>query len=81
MKVLPAPGAMMSGFETSMTLTLCQTHSLQINSNGQQPQCNLPSALAAQPPPPPGGLNRSGADPPLSSSRACLTTFIANSVP
>ena len=28
-----------------------------------------------------GGLNRSGVDPPLSSSRACLTTFIANSVP
>ena len=27
------------------------------------------------------GLNRSGVDPPLSSSRACLTTFIANSVP
>ena len=24
-----------------------------------------------------GGLNRSGVDPPLSSSRACLTTFIA----
>ena len=28
-----------------------------------------------------GALNRSGVDPPLSSSRACLTTFIANSVP
>ena len=28
-----------------------------------------------------GGLNRSGVDPPLSSSRACLMTFIANSVP
>ena len=27
------------------------------------------------------GLNRSGVDPPLSSSRACLTTFIAISVP
>ena len=27
------------------------------------------------------GLNRSGVDLPLSSSRACLTTFIANSVP
>ena len=28
-----------------------------------------------------GGLNWSGVDPPLSSSRACLTTFIAFSVP
>ena len=28
-----------------------------------------------------GGLNWSGVDPPLSSSRACLTTFIAISVP
>ena len=27
------------------------------------------------------GFNWSGVDPPLSSSRACLTTFIANSVP
>ena len=27
------------------------------------------------------GLNWSGVDPPLSSSRACLTTFIAISVP
>ena len=27
------------------------------------------------------GLNWSGVDPPLSSSRACLTTFIANSAP
>jgi len=27
------------------------------------------------------GLNWSGVDPPLSSSRACLTTFIAFSVP
>ena len=30
---------------------------------------------------PPPGLNWSGVDPPLSSSRACLTTFIAISVP
>ena len=30
---------------------------------------------------PPGRLNWSGVDPPLSSSRACLTTFIAISVP
>ena len=28
-----------------------------------------------------GGLNWSGVDPPLSSSRVCLTTFIAFSVP
>ena len=28
-----------------------------------------------------GGFNWSGVDPPLSSSRACLTAFIANSVP
>ena len=28
-----------------------------------------------------GGLNRSGVDPPLTSSRTCLMTFIANSVP
>ena len=28
-----------------------------------------------------GGLNWSGVDPPLSPSRACLTTFIAFSVP
>ena len=27
------------------------------------------------------GFNWSGVDPPLSSSRACLTAFIANSVP
>ena len=25
-----------------------------------------------------GGINRSGVDPPLSSSRACLTAFIAS---
>ena len=28
-----------------------------------------------------GGFNWSGVDPPLSSSRACLMAFIANSVP
>ena len=45
-------------------------------NNGQTGSPCLEELVLAQ-----GGLNRSGVDPPLSSSRACLTTFIANSVP
>ena len=42
---------------------------------------HLAKPLATCPLQPRGGFNWSGVDPPLSSSRACLTAFIANSVP
>ena len=48
------------------------THTLSLCAGDQGPHTHTEKE---------GGLNWSGVDPPLSSSRACLTTFIAISVP